>query len=164
MLDGIFHNGLQHEVEHSVIKLAFLNVVLGIKAIVMGQLLDAHIRLDVFQLRAHSSQGLSIVQAGTVEFRQQSRYLADVIVAGTQRLPLDVGKAVVQEMRVDHSLQGAQFTGFLFDLHRIDLMDHIVQPVRHLPHAVCHHADFIGIRGGKFLIQMPFCHIFCVFL
>ena len=67
-------------------------------------------------------------------------------------------------MRVYHRLQGAQLAGFLFDLHRIDLMDHIIQPVRHLPHVVCHHADFIGIRGRKFLIQMSFCHIFCVLL
>ena len=67
-------------------------------------------------------------------------------------------------MRIDHGLQGAQLAGFLFNLHRIDLMDHIIQPVRHLPHTVCHHADFIGIRGRKFLIQMPFCHIFCVLL
>ena len=53
VLNGIFYNGLQHKVEHLVIKLAFLNVVFGIKAIVMGQLLDTHIRLDVFQLRTH---------------------------------------------------------------------------------------------------------------
>ena len=31
MLDGIFHDGLQHEVEHPVIKLAFLNVVFPVK-------------------------------------------------------------------------------------------------------------------------------------
>ena len=157
IINGIFQNGLDHQLYDAVVFDLFLDPEFCFKSFFVPCQLDIHVASAVLQLVFDRDNGLSPGQADTKQFCQFRDHTDCSFIFLGFHHPGDGFQCVIQKMRIDLALQGIQFTFSPFILLSDDLIHQFFDLLIRLLYRMSQMTDLRG--ASNINIRLSSCFI-----
>ena len=136
MVDRVFDNGLQRNLVAQVVQALLLHVEGIGKLILIAVGLDLQIALGMLQLAADGDKLVAAADADAEQPRQRIDHLDGLGISPLLAHPCDGVKRIIEEVRVDLRLQGAQLRLAQVDLLGTHLLHEALDLHDHLPERI----------------------------